>query len=142
MKPRLTRSEDERIIAGVCGGLAEYLGVDPVLVRLAFLLLIPAGGVGVPLYFILMILMPSEADVDLEQAAIIEKNLEGLGDTFSSSVERAREHPNRPAIAAGLLIVMGFYFLLENLGWLDGGIFWPLALILLGVFMLVRRNER
>jgi len=141
MKPRLMRSEEERMIAGVCGGLAQYLGVDPVLVRLAFLVLIPAGGVGLPLYFILMIVMPSEADIDLSQSEIVEKNLEGLGDTLSSSVERSRQHPNGPAIAAGLLILMGFYFLFENFGWIAGSIFWPLALILLGVFLLVRRGQ-
>ena len=38
---RLFRSRKERMIAGVCGGLAQYLGVDPTLVRLAFLLLGP-----------------------------------------------------------------------------------------------------
>lgn len=141
MKPRLVRSEEERMIAGVCGGLAEYLGIDPVLVRLAFLLLIPAGGVGVPLYFILMVIMPSESDADLSQSEVIEKNLEGLGDTISSSVERGRQHPNGPVIAAGLLIFMGVYFLFENLGWISGSIFWPLALILLGIFLLVRRDR-
>lgn len=140
MKPRLVRSEEERMIAGVCGGLAQYLGIDPVLVRLAFLLLIPAGGVGFPLYFILMIIMPAESDIELTQSEIVEKNLEGLGDTISSSVQRSREHPNGPAIAAGILIFMGIYFLLENFGWVSGNIFWPLALILLGVFMLIRRN--
>jgi phage shock protein PspC (stress-responsive transcriptional regulator) len=141
MEPRLVRSTDERIIAGVCGGLARYLGIDPVLVRLAFLLLIPAGGVGVPLYFILMIIMPSEEDVDLSQSEIVEKNIEGLDETVTSSVDRARQHPNGPAIAAVLLILMGIYFLLENLGFVSGSLFWPLALILLGVFLLVRRNR-
>lgn len=141
MEPRLVRSEEERIIAGVCGGLAKYLGVDPVLVRLAFLLLVPAGGIGAPLYFILMILMPTESDVDLSQSEVVEKNLEGLGDTMSASVERARQHPQGPLIAALLLIVMGIYFLFENFGWIDGSIFWPLALILLGVFMLIRRSQ-
>jgi phage shock protein C len=140
MQPRLMRSESEKMIAGVCGGLAQYLGVDPVLVRLAFLLLIPAGGVGLPLYFILMIIMPSEANADLTQSEIVEKNLEGLGDTISSSVERSRQHPNGPAIAAALLIIMGFYFLFQNFGWINGSIIWPLALILLGIFMLVRRS--
>lgn len=140
MEPRLVRSEEERVIAGVCGGLAAYLGVDPVFVRLAFVLLIPAGGVGLPLYLILMVIMPSEADVDLPQAEVIEKNIEGLGETISESADRARQHPRGPTIAAALLIFLGFYFLLENLGWISGGIFWPLALILLGIFMLVRRN--
>lgn len=141
MNPRLVRSENEQMIAGVCGGLAQYLGVDPVLVRLAFLLLIPAGGIGVPLYFILMIIMPSESDVDMSKSEIVEKNIEGLGDTISSSVERSRQHPNGPVIAAALLIIMGIYFLLENFGLISGSIIWPLALILLGIFLLVRREQ-
>lgn len=141
MNPRLVRSENEQMIAGVCGGLAQYLGVDPVLVRLAFLLLIPAGGIGVPLYFILMIIMPTESDVDMSKSEIVEKNIEGLGDTISSSVERSRQHPNGPVIAAALLIIIGIYFLLENFGLISGSIIWPLALILLGIFLLVRREQ-
>lgn len=141
MEPRLMRSADERMIAGVCGGLATYLGVAPVLVRLAFLLLIPAGGIGVPLYFILTIVMPSENDIDLSQSEIFEKNINELGETVTSGVDRARRHPDGPRIAAVLLILMGIYFFLENLGFVSGSLFWPMALILLGVFLLVRRNR-
>ncbi len=141
MEPRLMRSTDERMIAGVCGGLAQYLGVDPVLVRLAFLLLIPAGGIGAPLYIILTIVMPSEEDVELSQAEIVGKNINELGETVTSGVDRARQHPEGPRIAAILLILMGVYFLLESLGFFSGSLFWPLALILLGVFLLVRRNR-
>jgi hypothetical protein len=56
-------------------------------------------------------------------------------------VERSRQHPQSPAIAAALLIVMGFYFLFQNFGWINGSVIWPLALILLGIFMLVRRSQ-
>ncbi|MFN2255255.1 MAG: PspC domain-containing protein, partial [Candidatus Promineifilaceae bacterium] len=55
---RLTRSSTDKIIAGVCGGLAEYLEIDPVLVRLAFLVLFFASGIGFPIYIILWIVMP------------------------------------------------------------------------------------
>jgi phage shock protein PspC (stress-responsive transcriptional regulator) len=51
--PRLARSEDDRVVAGVCGGIAEQLGVDPTLVRLVFALLALAAGAGVVLYFAL-----------------------------------------------------------------------------------------
>jgi phage shock protein C len=140
MKARLVRSETDRIIAGVCGGLGQYFGIDAVLVRLAFVLLVFAGGVGVPLYFILMIIMPDESNLEMSQSEVIEKNIEGLGETVSSSVERARQHPNGPRIAAGLLIFLGVYFLFENLGFISGSVFWPLALILLGIVIILRRN--
>jgi len=57
---RLYRSDRERMLGGVCGGLAEYLQIDPTLVRLAFILLTLAGLHGVWIYIILLIIMPLE----------------------------------------------------------------------------------
>lgn len=140
MTPRLMRSEKERILSGVCAGLAIYLGVDPVLVRLAFLLLLPAGGIGLPLYFALTIIMPSETTVGRPQGEIIEKNLENLGETMSGSVERLGQHPNGPTITAILLILLGFYLLVGNMNWFNPSFFWPLILILFGLALIIRRK--
>ncbi len=57
---RLYRSTEERMFAGVCGGIAEYLDVDPTLVRLAFVALSLMGGPGIPLYIILMLIAPEK----------------------------------------------------------------------------------
>lgn len=57
MKKRLTRSQD-KIIAGVCGGFADYFGWDPTLVRVAYLLLVILGGTGILLYILFWIIMP------------------------------------------------------------------------------------
>jgi len=57
---RLTRVEDGRMIAGVCTGLAQYLGVDVTVVRLIFALLALFAAGGVLLYFILWLIMPME----------------------------------------------------------------------------------
>lgn len=56
----LTRSKDERMIAGVAGGVAKYLGVDPVLVRVLFVALTLLGGGGLVLYVICWMLMKEE----------------------------------------------------------------------------------
>lgn len=58
---KLYRSRDNRIIAGVCGGLAKHLGIDPLLVRLFFVLLIFANGIGLLLYLILFLIVPPES---------------------------------------------------------------------------------
>jgi phage shock protein C len=60
MSKKLIRSTDDRMIAGVCGGLADYFQIDPVLVRLAFVLLTIYGGAGPLVYLLLAILMPLE----------------------------------------------------------------------------------
>lgn len=60
---RLYRSENNRQIAGVCGGIAEYLNIDASYIRLAFLLATVLGGPGVALYIIMWIIIPEESQV-------------------------------------------------------------------------------
>jgi phage shock protein C len=57
---RLYRSRTEKKIAGVCGGLAAYLGVDPVIPRLVWVVFALAAGLGVLAYLIAWLVIPSE----------------------------------------------------------------------------------
>lgn len=58
---KLTRSRAERMICGVCGGLGNYIGIDPTVVRIIWLILSFAGfGSGLIIYFIAAILIPDE----------------------------------------------------------------------------------
>lgn len=59
MKKRLVKSAN-RLIFGVCGGLAEYFGIDPMIVRLAAIILFFGFGVGLLAYLILALIMPKE----------------------------------------------------------------------------------
>ncbi len=58
MQKRLHRSRTERMVAGVCGGLAEYFGIDPTIVRVLWVLMVLLAGTGVLLYLILWIIVP------------------------------------------------------------------------------------
>jgi len=73
-RPPLVRSRTDRKIAGVAGGLAAYLGVDPLWIRIAFVLISIPGGLGVLLYLLGWVLIPEEG----EQAAIGDGLLEHL----------------------------------------------------------------
>jgi phage shock protein PspC (stress-responsive transcriptional regulator) len=62
MRDRLYRSRDDRVLFGVCGGVADWLDLDPSLVRIVFALLVITGGVGLLLYIIMAIVVPEEPD--------------------------------------------------------------------------------
>jgi len=66
---RLYRSRRERMIAGVCGGLAEYFSIDPTLVRLFFVFTALLGGPGLIAYIVMMIVVPEEP---LAESATVE----------------------------------------------------------------------
>src|SRR6266849_3435682 len=59
---RLYKSRHNRIIDGVCGGVAEYFGVDPTVVRILWVLVSLLGGSGLVLYIVAMIVMPANPD--------------------------------------------------------------------------------
>lgn len=62
LNKRLYRSRKDQQIAGVCGGVADYLGVDPTLVRLLWVILALAGGPGLLLYVIMWAIVPEEPE--------------------------------------------------------------------------------
>lgn len=63
MKKRLYRSTNDVMLAGVCGGLAEFLGIDPTIVRLIWAVFSFSGGMGIWLYIIAAIIIPKDDGV-------------------------------------------------------------------------------
>ena len=57
---KLYRSSSQKVIAGVCGGIAEYLNTDPTIVRLGFIVFSLLGGSGLIVYFIAALIMPAQ----------------------------------------------------------------------------------
>jgi phage shock protein C len=122
---RLYRSRDDSVIAGVCGGLGKYLGIDPVLIRIAAVVLIFAGGAGILLYGIGWIAIPDEPEPGAAPAAW------------------AAGEPERTsgAVLLGLVfVVLGLFFLLDELwpDFLSWRYTWPIALIAVGIAIVVR----
>jgi phage shock protein C len=137
---RLMRSTSDRMVAGVCGGLAAYLGIDTILVRLAFLLLIPASGLGLLTYLILWLLMPQAGTSGKSAGEVVQENVNQMGETISDSVQRVSGHSQGPTLLAVFIIMLGLYFLLQNMGW-AGGLIGPLLLVALGAYVLMRRRS-
>ena len=70
---RLYRSNTDVMIGGVCSGIAKYFDVDPTAVRLAFVLLLFAGGGGLWIYLVLWIIMPQEPQESEDVVDVVEK---------------------------------------------------------------------
>ena len=63
MEKRLCLSTTDKKLAGVCGGVAKYFGLDPTLVRLAYAVLVIFGGTGILLYIICALVIPREDQI-------------------------------------------------------------------------------
>lgn len=77
---KLTRSESDRLLVGVCGGLGEHVGIDATIVRIGFVLLAIFGGSGVVLYLALWLIVPRETSADAPpRDAVSDSVSEGWG---------------------------------------------------------------
>jgi phage shock protein C len=130
--PRLLRrSRSDRVIAGVCGGLGRYLGVDAVLIRIAALVLVFAGGAGIILYVIGWIAMPEEP----EHAADESPGTEPLS--------APAEHTTGALVIGLLFVLLGVFFLLDQVwpDFLSWQYVWPIALIAIGIAVIARARR-
>jgi phage shock protein C len=119
----LRRSRHDRVIGGVCGGLGRHLGIDPVLLRIAAVLLTLTGGLGVLLYLLAFVVIPEQQeDEDLGPAP------EARGDVW---------------IYVGVgLIALGAVLLVDQLvPWFDRVVV-PLVLVAIGLGIVYRGSRR
>jgi phage shock protein C len=78
MSKRFYRSEKDKIIGGVCAGIADYLNIDPVVIRIIFVVALLTEGFGLMLYIILWIVIPSENSKKESNKEIVEENTEEI----------------------------------------------------------------
>jgi phage shock protein C len=137
MAKKFYRSRTERMIGGVCGGLAEYFNIDPTVVRLAAVALTLAGGSGVLAYLIFWLVVPQQP-LNLSGD---EKKPESSG-SGESSVDRESTDAGTAALFFGVLLtVLGFLFLVGNFisfAWLSFSRLWPLILIAIGIIIVLK----
>lgn len=120
---KVRRSRDDRMLAGVCGGLGNYLGVDPLWFRLAFVLLTIGAGSGVLLYIIAWVIIPEQGKDSAEAR--------------SSTLAK-----DGPVIAGVVLIGVGLLFLFNTLvPWFDQ-VIWPLLVVVAGVGLFYGGSRR
>jgi phage shock protein C len=153
MNAKLMRSQTDKMVGGVCGGLGLYLGIDPTLVRLFFVVLgLSNGGIALALYFVLWIVMP------LEGKQVSANLVEAIGTGTQEMADRARNlgqdirenmvpRQRQIAMVGGIALVgLGAVLLLQNLAipwlaWLRFDQLWPILLILGGLVLLVRQSR-
>jgi len=156
---RLTRDESHKVVAGVAAGFGRYLDVDPVLVRLAFVLLAFMNGLGILLYVASWVLMPKAvpelapegaATPETSSGAAVVDQMRAAGTEAAARARAAAADPSAARLAiGGALVVLGSVLLLDELGlwrwpdWARLEVLWPTLLIALGVGLILRgRRER
>lgn len=145
MNKHLYRSESDRVLGGVCGGLAQYLGIPAIVLRIFFVLWMIMGEFSLLVYILLWVIIPREGDTSdfrTEDLGIRLRQFgQEMGDVF-------RQPDSQLVTYAGVgLIVWGVYNLLARIGIriLPLGYtqyVWPVLLIIAGAFVLFKTLKK
>lgn len=138
MAKRIYRSRKDSIIAGVCGGIAEYFDIDSTLVRILAILIVLLGGVGVIAYIIAWIIVPlnpeQRTNSDHEEYSQEEKTV---------GSEYGNQNSYKHIWGGIILIFLGLFFLLRS--FFPRFILvklWPMILVVVGIVLILQSLSR
>lgn len=153
MARRLTRNPGNAVLGGVASGLADYFDVDPALVRIGFILLCFLDGLGVIAYLVAWVVIPrrdTAPDSPSSETPPMDHVVDQVREKGEAIVDdlrtgrRPERYGNGRIIAGAILIGVGLLFLVDRLSWfywphwLHLGRLWPIALIVIGIWMIAR----
>lgn len=147
---KLYRSRKEHVIAGVAGGMGEYFGIDPVVVRVVFLLLALASmGFAFVFYLVLIFAIPKEPgeDVPIDKKAKIQEVVKGVQEgvqAVASNIKEKTKDNKRPLsdkrnVVGVLFIIVGVVAIFNQIfpGYrFEWHLFWPVVFIFLGLYVI------
>ena len=140
---KLSRNSMNKVIGGVCSGLAEFFGLDVALVRIAFVIAFLFASFGFWLYIILWIVLPDgQRTVDNgQQTSDWGQQTTDIGQQ-SESVTKP-ESKVKSVLAGSFVILIGLLFLINNfipINWVWK--LWPLILVAIGVVMIITASKK
>ena len=144
---KLYRPTKNRVLFGVCQGIGQYFNIDPVVVRVIFVILALWGGSGVFLYLIALFLMPDEKTLQTEneknKAKAAQDRVESVVAEISETVEEKTKILHGEALLGLIVIIIGLMFLTQTFfpifaPWR----LWPLILIAIGIVILVKAVKK
>lgn len=148
MAKRLYRNESEKVLGGVCAGLGDFLGIDPVFVRIFFILWTVLGELSVLIYVLMWIVIPRKTAPDADE----KFEINDVGARFNQMGREISEISRQPSSElitfTGVgLIAWGVYYLVRRaLPYLDiwsySQYLWPALLIVAGAFVIMRASRK
>ncbi len=145
---KLYKSRKNKVIDGVCGGIAEYLDVDPVLIRLIAVLFFFTGGATLIAYIVGMIIIPHQPPEGIQEGGTAQAQ-----GTSMPAFTQSESHANAGSLIIGILMILfGIHFLLRNIPFfheyywrfwdISWDFFWPSVLILVGLLVIFRGSRK
>lgn len=137
MEKKLYKLRDDKMVSGVCAGVAQYFKVDPTIVRLLWVIASVAyNGVGVILYIVLAIILPEANKTELEQDDVEILDQEG------KKVSSHDPNKTKQLLGFGLVILGGIMLFERVFKWFDFNMIIAAGIVALGVYIVMKGSKK
>lgn len=156
MEKKLQRNEQEKTVAGVCAGLAEYFDVDVTWIRIAFVLAVLAGLSGILAYIVLWIAVPvkpfvpnyGQFSADYKVYDNAASPNDPINDPSFTGIPypKKKKSDNATVVMGIIFVIFGAFFLMDEFHfvpyWFEFHKLWPLVFIIPGIMMITNANKK
>lgn len=144
---KLQRSKTNRVISGICGGMGEYLNIDPIFFRILFVIFLFAGGASILLYIVLIFVIPEgEGKNPIESG---KEEIKDFADKAKQEAQKIAAQTKGGNIITTARVIIGLMVILIGLvvlfrqifpmSWFRWDIFWELAIIAVGLIIVLKK---
>ena len=144
----LARSRTNHLLAGVCGGISKYFGINIIVVRVLMMCLVLTDGIGILIYVILWMSLPAERDAEGREPPRLEDWAARVGrevQKAAHTIKAGRGEPRRHTYLGLAVIVIGVFALARTLlpePFAYGRYLWPAAIIGIGIYILMKDDKQ
>ncbi len=150
---KLYRQDEGKVIAGVASGIAQYFSVDPIVVRVLFVLLTFFQGAGILLYIILAVLVPKHSEKAILSQEVLKEKAEKAEEITHKATEKAKYISQKIkeknwlsdsrrilgviCVLGGVGIILNKYFF----EWFKWDMLWTAALVVVGFYLVITDSK-
>ena len=141
MKEGISRSRHNRVFGGVASGLADYLSIDIIVIRILFVVSVFFSGIGLLLYLIMWIVIPEEKILDYTYSKNTENDDATSNPDINFTIPK-KDSKNSQIILGVILILFGIFFLgIEVFSFLNFADLLPILLVAFGIYLLWKSKK-
>ncbi len=141
MKEGISRSRQNRVFGGVASGLADYLSIDIIVIRILFVVSVFFSGIGLLLYLIMWIVIPEEKILDYRYSKNVENDDATSNPDINFTIPK-KDNKNSQIVLGVILILFGIFFLgNEVFSFLNFADLLPILLVGFGIYLLWKSKK-
>lgn len=146
MTKKLYRSKQNKVIAGICGGIGNYFDIDPIIIRILLVVAAFSGGVGLLVYFIAWIIIPKEEinyqEINTQPNNVYQQTTSSFENVNNENLSSDSKSNSKYFFGYALIIIGALILFDDYVNLLNFKYIFPIILIISGLYLIINKGRK